>query len=265
LFVKGIGFKSVFTVTNSPEVHSNSYHIKFDAKTSQADETDYNYFGYIVPIWTMDSFQVHMQKLRQLNHCSHFNMSTTCIHLPLKSVTEREKHKSNTIINSFKDIQSSLLLFLNRLKNLILVNDIACSTSKAFKRVDINENFVQILEIDQNQNAIVKANHWLVNRKKLEIPKYMEKPCDNVDSTDICLAFPLYDDEEQDRMEHLPKVDVYAYLPLRSFNFSFIIQADWNLPASRQDILYDNEWNQWLVYWLFSIHMAIVSLANADT
>ena len=40
---KGIGFKSVFRVTDSPEIHSNGYHIKFDA-TSDA-------IGYILPIW----------------------------------------------------------------------------------------------------------------------------------------------------------------------------------------------------------------------
>ncbi len=45
----------------------------------------------------------------------------------------------------------------------------------------------------------------------------------------------------------LEKMDVFAYLPLRSFGFSFIIQADFVVPASRQDVTQDSDWNQWIV------------------
>lgn len=40
---KGIGFKSVFRVSDCPEVHSNGYHIRFDAKSGP--------IGYILPQW----------------------------------------------------------------------------------------------------------------------------------------------------------------------------------------------------------------------
>ena len=40
---KGIGFKSVFRVTDCPEIHSNGYHIKFDASAGSN--------GYILPVW----------------------------------------------------------------------------------------------------------------------------------------------------------------------------------------------------------------------
>ena len=43
---KGIGFKSVFRVTDCPEVHSNGYHIRFDAKSGP--------IGYILPEWIED-------------------------------------------------------------------------------------------------------------------------------------------------------------------------------------------------------------------
>ena len=47
---KGIGFKSVFRVSDSPEVHSNGYHIRFDAKSGP--------IGYILPEWIGDDFSV---------------------------------------------------------------------------------------------------------------------------------------------------------------------------------------------------------------
>ena len=42
---KGIGFKSVFTVSRAPEIHSNGYHFRFD-RTDEA-----NLLGYVVPQW----------------------------------------------------------------------------------------------------------------------------------------------------------------------------------------------------------------------
>ena len=44
---KGIGFKSVFRVTDSPEVHSNGFHIKYDASSGPN--------GYILPQWVPES------------------------------------------------------------------------------------------------------------------------------------------------------------------------------------------------------------------
>ena len=43
---KGIGFKSVFRITDRPEVHSNGYHICFDAKNGP--------IGLILPQWVKE-------------------------------------------------------------------------------------------------------------------------------------------------------------------------------------------------------------------
>lgn len=40
---KGIGFKSVFRITDSPEIHSNGFHIRFDVNSGP--------LGYILPHW----------------------------------------------------------------------------------------------------------------------------------------------------------------------------------------------------------------------
>ena len=40
---KGIGFKSVFRVTDTPEIHSNGFHIGFDASADP--------IGFILPHW----------------------------------------------------------------------------------------------------------------------------------------------------------------------------------------------------------------------
>jgi len=45
---KGIGFKSVFRITNKPEIHSQGFHIRFDTQSGP--------IGYILPEWVDESF-----------------------------------------------------------------------------------------------------------------------------------------------------------------------------------------------------------------
>lgn len=76
------------------------------------------------------------------------------------------------------------------------------------------------------------------------------RPVDTVqiESTDLCLAFAVDDTYNNSlQKQRQPKMDVFAYLPLRSFGFSFIIQADFVVPASRQDVTQDSDWNQWII------------------
>ncbi|CAF0865248.1 unnamed protein product [Brachionus calyciflorus] len=221
---KGIGFKSVFTVTDRPEIHSNNYHIKFDLSNG--------HIGYILPNW-IDNYEpdlTHQKNhvISQLGDTIEFN---TCIKLPLKSESEMQRHKSSSLTNNFNDIKPNLLLFLNRLRKLVILNE--NFENLIYERVDRDENLVEIL------NKGESVHKWFVVRDNLKVPDSL-KPADYVESTELCLAFPL------DDLDNLKKMDVFAYLPLRSFGFKFIIQADFVVPASRQDINQDSEWNQWL-------------------
>lgn len=101
---KGIGFKSVFRITDTPEVHSNGYHIKFDAKSGPT--------GYILPHWCA------------VNACESqvFNDCTTRIVLPLKA--EMKDAQKRTLIARFHDIQPSLLLFLRRLRQIKIHDEV---------------------------------------------------------------------------------------------------------------------------------------------
>lgn len=46
---KGIGFKSVFSVTDSPEVHSSGFHVRFQRASSTTTYTDTG--SLLVPQW----------------------------------------------------------------------------------------------------------------------------------------------------------------------------------------------------------------------
>ncbi len=56
---KGIGFKSVFRITDTPSIHSNSFHIRFDASTDP--------IGFILPHWCEegDEYTAHIHQVQR--------------------------------------------------------------------------------------------------------------------------------------------------------------------------------------------------------
>jgi hypothetical protein len=44
----------------------------------------------------------------------------------------------------------------------------------------------------------------------------------------------------------LQSLEVFAFLPLRSYGFRFLVQADWIVPSAREAVDHSSEWNDWL-------------------
>ncbi|XP_062567288.1 uncharacterized protein LOC134229558 [Saccostrea cucullata] len=215
---KGIGFKSVFRVTDEPEVHSNGFHIKFDVQSGPT--------GYILPHW------VEEDKWQEGEGWM------TKIVLPIK---DSMKSQMRTLAARFHDIHPSLLLFLNRLRQITIENRVE-DVVQEIRRRDLGDNVVEIME-----NS--KVERWLVVKKRLDAStiSLQAKSGVEVESTEIALAFPLRPaGQKKDSKFVPPKQPVFAFLPLRSYGFRFIIQGDFDVPSSREDVDRDSSWNQWL-------------------
>ncbi|VVB85353.1 Uncharacterised protein [uncultured archaeon] len=204
---KGIGFKSVFMVTDEPHLYSNGFQFKFNYKKE-------NPRSIIVPEW-FDEIK------------NHVDLEQTNIILPLKSEKKAE------IIKYVEQIDSSVLLFLRKL-TLIEIENLKQGLSVRIEKHDYNAN-VQIL------NG-TKTNYWKVIKKQFE-PEIIEERRKDIEETEIILAFPLNEDQTAATYN---EQFVFAYLPVQKYGFKFIIQADFLLPVSREDILKDNDWNKWL-------------------
>ncbi|XP_054612764.1 uncharacterized protein wu:fj29h11 isoform X2 [Dunckerocampus dactyliophorus] len=212
---KGIGFKSVFKVTDRPEIHSNGFHLFFDKTCGP--------MGYILPHWTNDERPLDPQLNDKFQHSW-----TTKICLPLRS----ESHQTR---NLFHDVHPSLLLFLHRLRSITIYNQ-AENRLVTMTRKDLTHN---VLEVEHSDGT----ERWLVVKTTLK-PKMMKE---NVESTELALAFQLATDSSgSDLIGQPQKQPVFAYLPLRSFGFRFIVQGDFDIPSSREDVDRDSSWNQWL-------------------
>ncbi|KAM8836563.1 uncharacterized protein AB9W97_002193 isoform 1-T8 [Spinachia spinachia] len=212
---KGIGFKSVFKVTDCPEIHSNGFHLQFDKTCGP--------MGYILPNWKEDERPLDTQ-LKDM----HQHSWTTKIFLPLRL----ESHQTR---NLFHDVHPSLLLFLHRLRSISIYNEIE-KRHVTMTRRNLSHN---VLEVKHTEGI----ERWLVVKTTVKPKKIKE----HVDSTELALAFQLNNNATKCDMVCQPqKQPVFAYLPLRSFGFRFIIQGDFDIPSSREDVDRDSSWNQWL-------------------
>ena len=117
---KGIGFKSVFRVTDYPEVHSNGFHFKLDVDHKAKLLPDLSYRPTTVQITPTNHSQVipilcpppPRNLLPDPNE-----MCRTAIVLPLNA---EMLVKTDYLASKFEDLSALLLLFLNQLRRLII-------------------------------------------------------------------------------------------------------------------------------------------------
>jgi hypothetical protein len=253
---KGIGFKSVFKATSHPQVHSGHYHFAFNGQEHGVTHT--SSLAYIIPVplptpggWDAE----HGGTLIRLPLCKKYGR------LDIKEVRAK-----------VRDIHSSLLLFLNKLR-CIIIRDVRQGEDGSVQRVmerreestlpfDNNDNnimmapargmqhvastgkIVCIDETNSDQDGGVvseKKERWLLVSKEL-VPT-LERNEKIIPLTRVAVAIPL---AAHPADKDLPKREVFAFLPLRNYGLSFVVQADFIVPSSREAVDASHEWNQWL-------------------
>ncbi|KAI3740240.1 hypothetical protein L2E82_30665 [Cichorium intybus] len=232
---KGIGFKSVFLVTAQPHIFSNGYQIRFNEKPCQQCKV-----GYIVPEWIEENDPM-LSAIKSI-YGSATVLPTTTIVLPLKP------EKVKPVKDELLSLHPEVLLFLSKIRRLSV-------------REDPNRNTVTIISISSEKNFVTSKNtdadsytlHLTVNDDEVErecgyymwkqrFPVKRENKVDvrtELEELVITLAFPY----GKRLGSSLP--GIYSFLPTVTVtNFPFIIQADFLLASSRENILWDNRWNQ---------------------
>ena len=215
---KGIGFKSVFLITDSPYIFSNDY--RFCLPESD-EETG---FGYIVPQW-IDTLPRDM------------NLSVTHIILPLTK-PDFGYEKIETML---QDIEPEIILFLTTLQEIQIKTD--TGDDFTILKDDSAMPEVQIVAEGTKQGLIfANSDNFLVCTRSFDKPAdiHHEKR-DGIESREVTIGFPL--DENSTAIGK-----IFAYLPVRSgTGFPFLINADFILPSSREDVQ-DVPWNRcWLM------------------
>ncbi|KAK1385201.1 Sacsin [Heracleum sosnowskyi] len=223
---KGIGFKSVFRVSDAPEIHSNGFHIKFDISEGQ--------IGFVLPTRIPPCDVESFSKLVKQDADENDNIWNTCIVLPFRSKFS-EALPMDKIASMFSDLHPSLLLFLHRLQCIRFRNMLSDSLTVMRKEI-LGSG---IIKVSLGNEKLT----WFVVSDKLNSGAI--RP--DVKTTEISIAFTLHDLGNEEYIPRLDQQPVFAYLPLRTYGMKFIIQGDFILPSSREEVDGDSPWNQWLL------------------
>jgi hypothetical protein len=261
---KGIGFKSVFKITRCPQIHSRNFHFCFRAPRSSSNKHDtHDSLGYIIP------FPLPIPEPWDAR-------SGTLIVLPLERSSENCPSDLQDLRQNLSDIQASLLLFLNKLAR-IEVHDMSRSTDgvgsgesqeressqavyiRRMSKRALSDGVVEVMDsystaargkdpkgkrAPEKQLKINQAR-WLVVDEILAAEAHVPRP--GVERTKLSIAIPLISARDLVRgHEAPPPRDVYAFLPLRSYGFRFILQGDFVVPSSREAVDASSPWNHWL-------------------
>jgi len=261
---KGIGFKSVFSVSDFPEIHSNGFHIRFNRDVSMLE-----------PVWIDESAVYKWPCCEEVDVDGATTTYATCLRLQFDTKTLKTFDALRQRLEEVMD--ETLMLFLNKLQVLML-EDASLSLTKAVTKVvvsreKISESWISVSlqYVDHPlQRKPFRKSYWLTKR---DIFKPNNKRIDlTVASTEVALAFKFlkkmaptehdYDDEitdaEKQYENHKIKTSdlqldipstlmpVYAFLPTKSRYFKFILQANFVLATNRESVM-ENDWNQELL------------------
>jgi len=204
---KGIGFKSIFKVTDTPEIHSNGFHFVFN----RTDPNDL--LGYVVPHWHEPDFKV--------------DENATTLVIPAKP-------GSIFTSKTLSDVSDTLLLFLGKLRQLEVTSP---GRRDSFKRQD-NGALTTLITAKSGEKPV--RQDYLRKKVDFDVSDILEPKREGIASTEMVLAFPLSEDGEA---APAPGCPTYAFLPIRDFGFSFYIQADFVLISSREGVHEDLPWN----------------------
>jgi hypothetical protein len=224
---KGIGFKSVFRVTDEPQIFSNGYQFRLPKHDPDTG------LGYVVPFWVDD---VPSQVVP----------GVTNILLPLNPDAPDELAK-------VADIRPSLLLFLKQLRSVTVEDQVRdrqtqISRSGGDRRVELR--------------SASGVECWTLVRRTIRVRAGIrEEKRKDITDTELAIALPLTGDGDADGGHFHP---VHAYLPIDDYGLRFAFHADFVLAAGREGILTDRPWNLWLRDSLPELFLAAVEACKDD-
>lgn len=224
----GIGFKSVFKVTDRPEIYSGGYQFKFD-RTFWDNPSDTPW--YIIPLWIEQPSES-------------VDPEHTTFVVPL-----REESFYQGLLAELKRMKTELYLFLKWLKKITITDEVSGESWVLENAGEIEEGITVLKQDDKEQR-------FKFFRKEIEVPasvkqdRLTQEYRANVTKREIAIAFAL------DREGNLAPTEagamyggVYSFLPLgeASSGAKFPIQADFLVQPGRDAINSEAAWNHWLV------------------
>jgi hypothetical protein len=224
----GIGFKSVFRVTDRPQIHSGDFHFKFD-KASWANPSDEPW--QITPIW-ID------------NPSGDIDRRLTTFILPFRSPDVYEQ-----TLQGLSKLDVHVFLFLKWLQRL-RVRDEATGGSTTIENLGGYGNNIVLSKDGTSHKFVIFRRASSVPAVVAADPSLEFYKRQNVKQREVVLAFGLDDQGNLKPIEDASALgSVSSFLPLveERSGAKFLVQSDFLVQPGREAIQYELPWNHWLV------------------
>lgn len=224
----GIGFKSVFKVTDCPRVYSGDFSFKFN-RSAWPDPADTPW--HVIPLWIDRPEDA-------------FELALTTFDIPL-----RDDHLYSALHEELSGIRTELFLFLKWLKTIEITDELS-GEIRTLENLGEDDNGITTLSQSGRQQR------FKFFRRKVEVPDLVKQDRlsqqyrANVTQREIAIAFAL--DEAGNLAPSRAGAmygGVYSFIPLgeASSGAKFPIQADFLVQPGRDAINYEAPWNHWLL------------------
>lgn len=224
----GIGFKSVFKITDRPEVHSGHFHFKFDKTAYETPETTP---WQIMPIWIDAPSEPVDPKL------------TTFI-LPFRN----DDFYQQTLAE-LKKLDVHVFMFLKWLRRLRVVDELG-NQAVTIENLGVTDSILQLKKNNAHHKFVMFRRPALVPKHFANDPVIVFYKRQNVTQREVVIAFAVDDAGNLKTIEEASALgSVSSFLPLAEerSGAKFLIQADFLVQPGREAIQYELEWNRWLV------------------
>jgi len=223
----GIGFKSVFKLTDSPYIFCEPFRFRFSRE------------DVIVPRW--------VEKAEVPEPVGHYlDPSWTTFYLPFAK--GQQKIEVRTILMAMDPV---VLIFLNKTRSITVRTDeeVVCLTKENISTQSGDSKY--ILVVHEVRNGEKKSHNFLVYERKEPVDPLARddreaKECKKaeLEEVNITLAFPL---DSQGDFE-TKKRPLYTFLPTR-YNpcLRFVVSSDFILDSARGEPMWSSAWNIWLL------------------
>jgi len=209
----GIGFKSVFNITENPQIVSGKFNFEIE-------EYIYPKAKSSIPEGVKDSYSPKRGAIFVLPYCA---LSTP-----------------QELIDNFNLIDDRILLFLESLKKIKFIDNIN-NTKWSIEKNLQSDSVVSLLNTRTEQETRWSVFHQVLPVEDQEI---IPEGKEGIEETKITIAFPL-DSTTRDTVKKFGVV--YCYLPTKKrTDLPFLIQADF-MPTIGRENISDHQWNIWLL------------------